>query len=172
MYVVGHLDKKEAEVYWKENILIQNAHCLKNTIAPPKFDEVFEICGGSMYLMDMFFREYCTSNGLIHRDVKNFHVVLQEEQRIRKALTPDRVVTFKDVERPKWTRDILLSLIKMMLTTGTLDYNEVCSKFGEDIIDSMIKYNIVHLRPTSQLAHDVSDHIETRSLQLNLLLHW
>ena len=67
VYVVGHLDKEEAESYWNQTIL---SKWLKKNDAPPTFDKAFEVCGGSMYLMDKFFHEYCQepSNGLIHRD--------------------------------------------------------------------------------------------------------
>ena len=153
---MGHLDKKEAEIYWKENILTQNSHWLKNTNAPPEFDKVFEVCGGSMYLMDMFFREYCQepSNGLIHSDARNFHVVLQEERRMMEVLAA--ATSFE--EHPKWTRDKLRKLMRMLTDTGILDYNVVCSIFGKDVIDFMIKYDIIHLRPTCRLAYDVPDH--------------
>ena len=158
VYVVGHLDKKEAEIYWKENILTENSHWLKNTNDPPEFDKVFEVCGGSMYLMDMFFREYCQepANGPVHSDARNFHVVLQEERRIMKAITLAADTSFE--ECPKWKLRTLMNMLTK--STGSLDYNEVCGRFGKDAVDSMIKYNIIHLRPTSRLSYDVPDHTD------------
>ena len=158
VYVVGHLDKEEAEIYWKENVLTENSHWLKNTNAAPEFEKVFEVCGGSMYLMDMFFREYCQepSNGPVHSDARNFHVVLQEERRLMKALL-DADKSFE--ECPKWTKYKLRKLMKMLTTsTGILDYDKVCETLGKDAVDSMIKHNIIHLRPTCRLSYDVPDH--------------
>ena len=56
VHVIGHLDKEEAETYWKENILKNNEHHLMNTNPLPKFERFLRyVCRGSMYLMDMLF---------------------------------------------------------------------------------------------------------------------
>ena len=163
-YVVGHLDREEAEIYWKEKLQMRNAHQLRNRDACPRFDNVFEVCGGSMYLMDKLFHEYCqeSSNGLISRDVENFHVVLQEQSRMMAALALAGDVRFKGAELPKWTRDMLIELMTMLTTesTGYLDYDKACFKCGKEAIDSMIEHKVIHLRPTSRLAYDVPNHTD------------
>ena len=165
VHVIGHLDREEAEMYWKENILKKNEHYLMNTNPRPlpEFDKVFEVCGGSMYLMDMFFDEYYQdpTNGLINKDPINFHVVMQEERRILTALSPGEVKSLKEVEGPKWTEKELIKLMKDLTTarTGVLDYNDMCSKFGTGVVNSIISSNIpLYLRPTSRLAYDVPNH--------------
>ena len=37
-------------------------------------------------------------------------------------------------------------------------YDQLCGKFGEKIINSVIDYNLLHLRPTSHLSFDIPDH--------------
>lgn len=44
VYVLGHLERKEAESYWEEVVLMQNAHQLK--INAPQFEDIFKVCGG------------------------------------------------------------------------------------------------------------------------------
>ena len=70
VYVVGHLDREEAMIYWVEIVLKKNKDHLMNTSPLPEFDKAFEVCGGSMYLMDKFIDQYCqeSTDGLIHKD--------------------------------------------------------------------------------------------------------
>ena len=164
VYVVGHLDREEAEIYWTENILKKREDRLVYINPLPEFDKVFEVCGGSMYLMDKFFDQYCQepTDGLIYKDPTNFHAVIQEKRRILTALyAPDEVNSLEEVEQPKWTGQELIELMEdfTATSTGVLDYNDVCFKFGHGVINSMIKHNIVHLRPTSRLAYDVPNHV-------------
>lgn len=54
----------------------------------------------------------------------------------------------------------LIELMKDLTatSTGVLDYSDMCLKLGSGVINSMIKYNIICLRPTSRLANDVPNH--------------
>ena len=162
VHVIGHLDREEAEIYWKESIVKKNEDLLMYINPLPEFDKVFEICGGSMYLMDKFFDEYCQepSSGLIYKDLTNFHVVVQEERKLLTALSPDQIRSLEEAEDPKWTQGKLIELMKDLTatSTGVLDYSDMCLKLGSGVINSMIKYNIICLRPTSRLANDVPNH--------------
>ena len=53
--------------------------------------------------MDMFFDEYCQepTNGLINKDLINFHVVMQEERIIASTLLLDKVKSLEDFEHQK-----------------------------------------------------------------------
>ena len=127
----------------------------------PEFDKVFEVCRGSMYLMDMFFHEYCQkpTNGLINKEPTNFHIVMQEERRILTALSPDEDKSLEEVEHPKWTQEKLVDLMKYLTTrTGVLDYSYACFEFGSGVVNLLIKYNIIRLRRNSRLAYDVPNH--------------
>ena len=73
-------------------------------------------------------------NGLTCQDVRNFHVVLQEERKMAAALIPTTIKAFEEVERPKWSRETLIKFMAMLTKgDGILDYGEVCSKFGKDV---------------------------------------
>ena len=43
-------------------------------------------------------------------------------------------------------------------TGGFLDYEDVCDKFTSEVVDSLIEYDILHVRPTATLAHDIPWH--------------
>ena len=108
VYVVGHLDREEAEIYWTENILKKREDHLVNINPLPEFDKVFEVCGGSMYLMDKFFDQYYQepTDGLIYKDPTNFHAVIQEKRRILTALyAPDEVNSLEEVKQPNTVKN-------------------------------------------------------------------
>ena len=46
----------------------------------------------------------------------------------------------------------------LMINNDFLEYDQLCENFGLEIMDSMIEYNLMHLRPTSALSFDVSLH--------------
>ena len=88
---------------------------------------------------------------------------MQEKRRILTALNiPDEVNSLEEDEHPKWTRQNLIELMQDLTatSTGVLDYNVVCFKFGQGVIKSMIKHNVIHLRTTSRLAYDVPNHAD------------
>lgn len=159
-YVLGHLDRNEAKKYWEMILLSEYEGFLKKAnLALPKYDDVYSVCGGSMFLMDRFIREYCEQKGggLIGSDPNNFSMVIQEQRRLMRALSP--VKTFQENDPPKWCRNELINLMKMMIDeSGIINYDTVCEKLGISVINSLIEYNIVHLRPTSSLSYDVPMH--------------
>lgn len=50
--------------------------------------------------------------------------------------------------------------MKMLVNSklGVVQYNSACDSIGKDIINSMIEYNLIHMRPTSRLSFDVLGH--------------
>ena len=102
-----------------------------------------------MFLMDKYFDEYYNEpvNGTVHMDYRNFHVVLQEQNKLMAAL-------------PVVCRNTLLDLMYGLTnsSTGIIDYNNTCRIYGKDIIHSMVGHKLVHVRPTSRLAYDVPSH--------------
>ena len=116
MYVLGHLNKEDARNYWENKVLPDNVHLLKrHECEPPSFEKAFAICGGSMFLMNLFLEEYCEEGGggLIGENVSNFLMVLQEERKLREAFEPKQ--TFPEFEPPKWTKDALVEMMRMLL---------------------------------------------------------
>lgn len=158
-YVLGHLDPTEAKRYW-QGLLSDNEKLLQN-MATPKFDDVFSVCGGSMFLMNVFMKEWCEEkgSGMIGSDVKKFSMVLQEQRRLMSALSQAR--NFEEIDPPKWTRANLIGIMEMVChNKGIVDYETLCSKFGKETINSVIEYNVMHLRPTCTLSFDVEAHEE------------
>ena len=123
---------------------------------PPHFDDVYSVCGGSIHLMNKFMAEYCFGESEIHEDPASFHVVLQEKRKLTRALTP--LQTFPEIDPPKWSKDDLIKVMNMLTKTGTLMYDDLCKEMGHTIINSMIQYNLIHLRPTARLSFDVCKH--------------
>ena len=54
--------------------------------------------------------------------------------------------------------------------SGILDYELLCEKFSKDVVNSLIEYNIIHLRPTSHMSFDVLMHWSQLFQQNHLLL--
>ena len=67
--------------------------------------------------------------------------------------------TFEHNEPLKWSRKELIDILKMLAEmSGILDYELLCEKFSKDVVNSLIEYNIIHLRPTSHMSFDVLMH--------------
>ena len=157
-YVIGHLDEGEARRYWESKVTKDYEDLLKKVSRPPPaFDDVYSVCGGSVFLMNLYCIEYCVG-GLVNDDPTNFSMVLQEERKLERALTPNK--TFEEYDPPRWNRDILIDMMKMMAASpgGIIEYSGVCTKFGEDIVNSVIEYNLMHLRPRHYLTFDIPYH--------------
>ena len=51
-YVLGHLNKNDVIRYWENKILVDNADSLKEyDLDSPKFEDVYAVCGGSIFLI-------------------------------------------------------------------------------------------------------------------------
>ena len=70
-------------------------------------------------------------------------------------LMPTKI--FEEMEEPKWSRDDLINVMKILTKSnnGWLNYRSLCDEMGNDVVKSLIEYNILHLRPCSTLAVDV-----------------
>ena len=78
--------------------------------------------------------------------------------RLTAAFMP--VKRYEEMEEPKWTKDSLIDVLKMLTENdkGLLSYKSLCDIVGKSTVNSLIEYNILHLRPTSRLAFDVPIH--------------
>ena len=88
-YVLGHLNKAESLKYWEAKIT-SSSHLLKQrSFKPPKFEDVLSACGGCIFLMNLYWEEYCEEEGggLIGKDPSNFSIVLQERRKLHAAVT-------------------------------------------------------------------------------------
>ena len=89
--------------------------------------------------------EHILSEGKLNPE--NFFMVIQERAKLNKALNealPD--------ER-EWLTTVMFQFTKS--ERGFLYYEKACSEFSKPYIDSLVKRNLVHLRPTKQLEDGV-----------------
>lgn len=65
MYVLGYLDIGDTGMLPNTASLLEKLDC-----GLPTFDDIYFVCGGSMFLMNLFCQEYCEENGrgLIGKD--------------------------------------------------------------------------------------------------------
>ena len=152
-YVLGHLSKDESLRYWQAKVA-NSLHLLKErNLKPPKFEDVFSACGGCIFLMNLYWEEYCEEGGigLISKDPSNFSMVLQERRKLYAAFEPTRL---PGNDPPK--------MMELLVTSefGTVKYKTVCKQFGKSVVHSMIEYNLLHMRPTSWLSFDIPSHNE------------
>ena len=146
----------EAEQYW--NVLLKQNQTSLKPIDRPDFKQAFGIYGGSISLWNAFLKEWCEEKGtgLIGNNVEKFSMVLQEQHRLMMASNPSRI--FEEIKPPKWTKTILLDAMELMMSDELLDYDTLCGKFGKEVVNSMIEYNLMHLRPTCTLSYDMPLH--------------
>lgn len=152
-FVLGHL----AVRYWEE--LLKRNHKLILGMQLPEFHNVFRVCGGSIFFMNALLMELYRERtvGVVRKNVENFSMVLQEQRKLIRALDP--IKTFEEIGPPKWQRDELLKMIKLLTShRGIIDYSHLWSNFGEAIVNSVIEYNLMHIRPTATMAFDAPWH--------------
>ena len=109
--------------------------------------------------MDRFIREHCEEKGggLIGSDTRKFSMVLQVKRKLKRAMKP--IKTFPEFEAPLWSKDDLITVMESLINAaGIVPYDVICDNIGMSVVNSMIEYNIIHLRPTSSLSDDVPLH--------------
>lgn len=140
-FVVGNLSKEEALKFWKEHALT------KCHIDPlPSFEEAFTVCGGNILLLERYVAEYCEKKGSLLPE--RFSCVVIEKTRLVMALleTTDR-----------WSRANLLDVMSQLneAENGFIMYEKLCNKITKDVVDSMIKANLIHMRPSTDYTYDL-----------------
>lgn len=81
--------------------------------------------------------------------------MMQEERKIERALIPSK--TFEHYDLPRWTKDVLIKMMEMMTSSpkGVVEYSKMCKEFGRDVVNSVIEYNLMHIRPNHRLSYDI-----------------
>lgn len=150
-YVIGDLAKKDAETFWRERLLPQ----CNDVSIPLDFEDVYEICGGNIFLMKKFYWDYVIRSGMTQP--RNFFMITQEKAKLTKAL-----FSGETNNRPLWTRNQFLLIMEKLVNseTGFLNYNDICEEVGKAAVDSLIQDSLLHLRPTVSISNDLPDHKE------------
>ena len=73
--------------------------------------------------------------------------------KLSKALLTDKM---------PWNQNQLLSFFKEMVEAKErfLEYNAVCHIYGKLLIDSLLKSNLIHLRPTKCFSYDLTSQMD------------
>ena len=145
-FVIGNLTKDDAKKYWEEHALKQHHH--KSFLGTPSFEDAYFACGGNIHSLDKYAAKYYITKGELVPE--NFHFVIQQRAKLDRALL---------AESAEWNKTTLLKVMAELIESekGFLLYNKLCKEFGERVIDSIIKANILHLRPTGTLSYDLDN---------------
>ena len=95
----------------------------------------------------------------ICKDLISCGIVLQLLRKLRRAL--EHVKIYPELGPAQWDKAQLLKVMDMLTSSeaGTIDYDEACEEISAEVMFLMIKYNVIHFRPTSYLAFDTPAHI-------------
>ena len=162
-YVIGDLTREEAKRYWEEQILTQPDW---KECQSPNFKMAYEVCGGNIMYLRKFALQWKLNRGQLQ--CEEFSLVRQENMRLYRACnTPDYFArTFMQwYEDPEsvgkkpvlWTKELFLEIAQRLVSSpeGFLAYEPLCDEFNEDVINSLIKYHLLHLRPNKEFGYDL-----------------
>ena len=154
-YVIGNLEKDEAQKFWEKLLNEKSVDASKHAL--PEFDVVYRICGGNMFLLRraLYFLllEHCTQN-----NVKwlLFPHVAQERHKLIWAYYQSGKSRLHDKSEPLWNRNDLVYVMKQLVSPpGFVGYEDLCDKLGALVTDSLIEHNIIHLHPTRRCSYDL-----------------
>ena len=145
-YVIGNLTKDDAKKYWEEHALKE--HCDKSVMGTPSFEDAYSACGGNIHLLNEYAIEYYLNKGELVPE--KFSHVIQQRARLDEALV---------TASAEWNKIDLLKVMAKLIESenGFLLYDELCEELGKEKIVSLIKANLLHLRPTPKLSYDVEN---------------
>ena len=168
--VLGDLTKEEAEKFmygdgvsggWRG--IVNDSFKTKEELAEAKahWSEIYQRCGGNIGLL-----KQCVAEA---RDLKgNWGAALQEVVSgplgaVIQGFKPS-VYFQKGGEDPLWTKGQWRMVLKRITTSPhhavlASEIEEELGEGGEDILLSMVKYNLLALRPPSTLARDLPQEV-------------
>ncbi|RGB30556.1 Archaeal ATPase-domain-containing protein [Rhizophagus diaphanus] len=151
-YVVGDLSKEEAEEYFEKHVLPKNG-CKE---LEGKFDHVRKITGTRMLIIDKYVKEYKISNGKLKDS--EFSVYESEYSKLVRGLYPKKVKYSDRPNQPLWTGSDLLKTMKALVEAENQGYilvENLISVIGSNQVDSLVDYNFLHHRQSSNYAYDI-----------------
>ena len=105
--VIGHLSKEDAEMFW--DTVASQGFRGQETLP---FNAVYDICGGSMFLLHKMYQDYTI--GGIH-PTESFYLY-QAHMKLMKSLEPNNTI-YRDPLKcpPKWKKEHLLEITKKLV---------------------------------------------------------
>jgi hypothetical protein len=151
-YVIGDLPKDEAKRFWEERVV--TGLSLPDGLNPPSFGEAYDVCGGNLFFLRNYLKEFAITHiAGMEFTPDDFQFVRNEWRRLTDALRPD------ELSEPNilWTREQFIELMTDLTTSGQgfLLYSTLENKWGKKVVDSLIAYNVLHLRPGRNFAFDI-----------------
>ena len=140
--VIGHLSKEEAEKFYDTQLASNGFHG-RNVL---HFNELYAVCGGSMFLLHEMYQDYIV--GGIH-PTESFYIY-QARMRLFKSLAPENFFFHDPLKsKPRWKKEHSTYIFQKLVESegGYIYFEDVCQEIDEEIIESLIEYNIIHLRP-------------------------
>jgi hypothetical protein len=166
-YVIGDLSRHEAERFWKERIITQ-LDFIRPEFPPPNFTDAYSVCGGNMFLLEKYFGQYAQKiDGEFHKE--DFFMVGAERAKLINALFKNGNGTSSSHTEdgaPFWTREQFISLMEKLVNAegGFLIYEELCKDVGQSVVDALIDYNLLHLRPSKNFTFDLPEYDGAKSV--------
>jgi len=159
-YVIGNLTKEEALQFWQEKLIPSRKEF--QTLSPPSFDEAYEVCGGNMFLLEKYTAQYILKLGIMKN--KEFEVVRTEKAKLASAYfyeTGNQHSHYAQGGKglPAWNREKLIQMMEKITRAenGFLFYNSLCREMGDEVVNSFINHNLLHLRPVKDFSYDLPE---------------
>jgi hypothetical protein len=160
-YVIGDLPRDEAERFWKERVITQ-LDFIRPELPPPNFTDAYSVCGGNMFLLEKYFGQYVQKiDGKFHKE--DFFLLGAERSKLINALFKNgngSPSSHTENGNPIWTREQLILVMKELVNSdsGFLIYEDLCKEVGQSVVDALIDYNLLHLRPSRNFAYDLPEY--------------
>ncbi|CAG8742661.1 15548_t:CDS:2 [Gigaspora margarita] len=153
-YVVGDLNKEEAEEYFETQVLPQYEY----KELQGKFDHICKITGTHMLIIDKYVKEYKNYDGKF-KDSK-FSVYGSEYNKLKCGFYSKRL-RHSDKPNPALWKDYdLIKTMEAIVKAENQKYileDDLIKEIGSEKVDSLVDYNFLHHRPTTQFANDITD---------------
>lgn len=166
-YVIGDLPREDAKRFWNERVINQ-LNSIDTGITPPSFNDAYSACGGNMFLLKKYFSQY-VQKGEESFEIYDFSLVGIERAKLINALFKngnDASSSHTENGKPIWTREQFIEVMKKLVNSdgGFLIYEDLCNEIGQSVVDALIDYNLLHLRPSKQFNYDLPNYDATKSV--------
>jgi AAA+ ATPase superfamily predicted ATPase len=166
-YVIGDLAKSEARLFWDKHVITQ-LNSIDPKLTAPNFEDAYSVCGGNMYLLKKYFNQYIQKEGK-NFEKDDFFLIGIERAKLTNALFKNgngSVSSHTENGKPIWTREQFITVMKKLVNAegGFLIYEDLCEEIGQSVVDALINYNLLHLRPSKDFTYDLPDYDATKAV--------
>jgi len=146
--VIGDLDREETKKFYF--LQLEKIPKELREKAPP-FDEVYSYFGGRMFLIQNFVSYFVETKG--EGTLDKFEFTGMAENQLEDAL--DGIGT---CDLPvKWNQKKLREVMKLLTKHDFVLEKDLRSKIGKDAVSSLVRHNLLFVRPTTEICFDISN---------------